>query len=147
MICIIASAGGHLTEVMKAISFLKEYPIFYITFKMAHIQDSLKNEEYYLVEDPHISLKTYFINFYQVLKIYFRQRPKVIVTTGAGIAVPMCLIGKAFGSKVVFIESGARVIYPSRTAKILYRIADLSIVQWKPLLKYLPRAIYGGPLV
>lgn len=147
MICIIASAGGHLTEAIKATFLIKEYPKFYVTFHMEHISASLSKEEYYLVEDPHISLKKYFINLYQVFKIYFRKRPKVIVTTGAGIAVPMCLIGKAFGSKVVFIESGARVMYPSRTAKVLYRIADLSIVQWKPLLEYLPKAIYGGPLL
>ncbi len=147
MICIIASAGGHLTEAIKATSLIKEYSKFYVTFHIEHIPASLSNEKYYLVEDPHISLKKYFINFYQVLKIYFKKMPKVIITTGAGIAVPMCLIGKAFGSKVVFIESGARVMHPSRTAKILYRIADLSIVQWKPLLRYLPKAIYGGPLL
>jgi UDP-N-acetylglucosamine:LPS N-acetylglucosamine transferase len=132
MICIIASADGYLTEAIKTTSLIKEYPKFNVTFHMQHISASLSKKEYYLVEDPHISLK---------------KRPTVIVTTGAGIAVPMCLVGKSFGSKVVFIESGTRVRYPSMTAKVLYRIADLSIVQWKPLLKYLPRAIYSGPLL
>jgi len=146
MICIISSAGGHLAEAIKACSAIKHYPKFYVTFFVPHIPDSLSGEEHYFIEDPHLSPLKYLVNFFQSLKLYVRKRPKVIITTGAGIAVPMCLIGKFFGSKIVFIESGARVIYPSRTAKVLYRIADLSIVQWRPLSNYLPKAIYGGPL-
>jgi hypothetical protein len=147
MICIISSAGGHLTEALKATSLLKDYPKFYVTFYLPHIPDYLLSDECYFVEDPHISPWKYLVNFFQSFKIYLKKRPKIIITTGAGIAIPMCIIGKFFGAKILFIESGAKVINPSRTAKVLYRIADLSIVQWQPLLKYLPKSIYGGHLI
>jgi len=147
MICIIASAGGHLTEAIKATSLIKDYPRFYVTFYLPHIPDSLLGEECYFVEDPHISPWKYLFNFFQSFKIYLKKRPKIIITTGAGIAVPMCTIGKLFGSKIVFIESGARVTQPSRSGKVLYYITDLFIVQWESLLKFYPNAVCGGPLL
>lgn len=147
MICVIASAGGHLTEAIKATSLIKDYPKFYVTFYLPHIPECMAGEECYFVVDPHISPWKYLVNFLQSFKIYLKKRPKIIITTGAGIAIPMCIIGKLFGSKIVFIESGARVTHPSRSGKILYYIADLFIVQWKSLLKFYPNAVYGGPLL
>jgi UDP-N-acetylglucosamine:LPS N-acetylglucosamine transferase len=147
MICIIASAGGHLTEAMKATALLKDSPRFYVTFSLPHIAQSLPGEEYYFIEDPHVSPVKYLRNFFQALRIFRRKRPKVIITTGAGIAVPMCVIGKIAGAKIVFIETGARITSPSRTARLLYPIADVFIVQWEPLLKYFPKAVYGGALI
>ena len=143
-ICVITSAGGHLTEAMKATAELKYYPTFYVTFKLPHIHDSLRRGECYFIEDPHTNCFKYLKNSFQCLIVYLKKRPKVIITTGAGIAIPMCIIGKLFGSQIIFIEISARIRQPSRTAKILYPIADLFIVQWKPLLKYFPKAIYGG---
>ncbi|MFC1809408.1 PssD/Cps14F family polysaccharide biosynthesis glycosyltransferase [Candidatus Omnitrophota bacterium] len=147
MICIISSAGGHLTEVQKATTLLNKQEKFYVTFSLPHIKESLVNEECYFVVDPHLNPFKYILNFFQSLAIYIKKRPKVIITTGAGIAIPMCVIGKCAGTKVIFIESGARVNKPSRTGRLLYPIADLFIVQWDSLLKYFPKAICGGVLL
>jgi len=146
IICFISSGGGHLTELINASSLITHYPHFFVTINLPHISSSLEGKEVYYILDPHTSIFKYFINFIQALKIYLKKRPKIIITTGAGIAIPMCVIGKLFGSKIVYIESGARVNFPSKTGKFMYKIADLFIVQWKPLLKRFPNAVYGGPL-
>ena len=69
-----------------------------------------------------------------------------MLTTGAGIAVPMALIAKCFGKKLIFVESGARINTASRTGKLLHKYADLCLVQWKPVLELYPNAKYGGVL-
>jgi beta-1,4-N-acetylglucosaminyltransferase len=144
---IVASAGGHLAEAMKATSSIRECPLFYVTFSLPHLERTLAGKERYFIHFPRISLLGYLINFVQSCRIYFKEKPGIIITTGGGTAIPFCLIGKFFGSKIVFIESGSRVIRPSRASKILYPIADLSIVQWKSLLSLFPKAVYGGPLL
>ena len=70
-------------------------------------------------------------------------RPKIVVSTGAGIAIPMILLAKKVGSKIIFIETGARVIEPSNTGKFIYKYADLFIVQYEPLLKCFDKAKLG----
>ena len=146
-IAIVASAGGHLVEAIKATSSLRGYPRFYVTFQVPHIQEYLAGEECFFVNFPRFSFRGYAQNFVQSTRVYLRKKPAVIITTGGGVAVPFCLVGWMFGSKIIFVESGSRVVYPSRASKVLYRIAHLSIVQWRSLLVFFPKAVYGGPLL
>jgi UDP-N-acetylglucosamine:LPS N-acetylglucosamine transferase len=83
-------------------------------------------------------------NCFISLFLYFKIRPKVIVTTGAHTAGPMCCIGKIFGSKIVYIESFANIHTKSVTGRIIYLFADLFIVQWESMLKLYPKAVLGG---
>ena len=69
-----------------------------------------------------------------------------IVSTGGGMSIATCLLGKLLGVKLIYIESAARVRSPSRTGKMLYSVADLFIVQWEPMLEHFPKAVYGGAL-
>jgi UDP-N-acetylglucosamine:LPS N-acetylglucosamine transferase len=75
-----------------------------------------------------------------------RERPKAIISTGGGMSIATALLGKLLGVKLIYVESGARVTSPSRTGKLLYKYADLFIVQWEPMLKHFPKAVYGGML-
>ena len=58
----------------------------------------------------------------------------------------MCLIGKIFGSKIIFIETFANSKTKSRTGSIVSKFADLFIVQWESQKKFYKKAIYGGCL-
>jgi len=145
ILCIVCSAGGHLTEALLAVDNL-EYPRYFITYKLPHTDQSLFELEYYYITNPHTNLFKYPINFLQSLRIYFKKRPEFILSTGSGVAIATCLIGKIFGSKIIYIETGARIHTPSKTGKLLYFFSDLFIVQWKPLLKFFPKAVFGGLL-
>ena len=145
-ICIVCSAGGHLAEALAA-TIVVDSPCYFVTFDEPHVRLRLTGKEVYYVVDPHVSLRLYLKNARQSLNIFLRKRPKVVISTGAGIALATCFLAKLTGSKLIFVESGARVTTPSRTGKLIYPFADLFIVQWKPLLKYYPKAIYGGPLL
>jgi UDP-N-acetylglucosamine transferase subunit ALG13 len=72
--------------------------------------------------------------------------PDIIMTTGAGVALPMCYIAKLFRKRIIFIESFCRVKKPSLFGRLIYPIANLTIVQWAPLLEYCKEAKYGGPI-
>lgn len=73
-----------------------------------------------------------------------KKKVLFISSTGAHTAGPMCLIGKIFGSKIIFIETFANSKTKSRTGSIVYKFADLFIVQWKEMLELYPDATYGG---
>ena len=82
----------------------------------------------------------------QTHDILLRVRPDAVMTTGPGVAVPVCTVAKLLRRKVIFIETGSRVHALSATGRILYRFADLFLVQWEELLAVCPRAIYAGRL-
>lgn len=145
-VCVVCSAGGHLSEALAAISLI-DAECYFVTFNEPHVRSRLANYEVYYVVDPHKSIRLYIKNAFQSLLIYLRKRPTVVITTGAGIALATCLIAKLAGARIIVVESGARVTTLSRTGRLLYPIADVFVVQWQSLLKRYPRAKYGGPLL
>ena len=145
-LCVVCSAGGHLSETLAAIAKV-EADTFVITKRDQHAAERLCKHDVYYVNDPHTSLWGFFINGFLSLLIFARQRPRIVLSTGSGIALATCMLGKFFGSKIIYIESGARVVAPSKTGKFMYRYADVFYVQWKPMLKIYPKAIYAGRLI
>ena len=147
----ISSTGGHLSEMMMLNSMFKKYDYHIITEKTKST-DYLKKEYpqkvNYLIYGTKDHMLTYpfklIANCFKSLYYYFKLRPKVIITTGAHTAGPMCCIGKIFGSKIIYIESFANIHTKTITGRIIYHFADLFIVQWESMLKLYPKAVYGG---
>lgn len=146
MLCVVCSAGGHLSEALEAVS-KTDMPMYFVTYGEPHARMRLSDEEAYYIEDPHTSLVKYAVNTVQSIWLLMKKRPKVIFSTGAGIALATCLIGRMFGAKIIYLESGARITTASKTGALMYKISDVFIVQWKPLLKIFPNAKYVGPLL
>ena len=70
----------------------------------------------------------------------------MILSTGAGPAVPFALVGRLLGIPSVFVETFTRISSPSLTARIMYRLAARFVYQWPALARYFPRGVYGGML-
>lgn len=146
----ISSTGGHLSELLQLDSLFKKYESYLITEKTKS-NISLKNKYnnvYYLVYGTKDHIFSYIFKFsYNIIKsfvLYFKIRPKVIVTTGTHTAVPICYIGKLFGSKIIFIETFANRSTKTLAGRLVYPIANKFIVQWEDMLKLYPNAILGG---
>jgi len=144
-VCVACSAGGHFVQAEALKSVYSKYDYFYFTFKSG-VSERLK-KSYKVWAIPNISRKNPLswivclaVSFYIALV----ERPKVIIATGAGIVVFFCFFAKLFGAKIIFMESMARVHSPTLTARILYPISDLFIVQWPQLKKFFPKAVYAG---
>lgn len=150
-ICLTCATGGHFMQMMRIMEAIKGYEHFFITSYEETTKDL--DNVYYLSYTDSKSIGFYsflkFIkSFFQTMKILLKERPDVIISTGSGVTIPVCSIGKILGAKVIFIETLARVISPSMTGKIIYPIANLFLVQWGSLLKkYGKKAKYWGKVI
>ena len=149
----ISSTGGHLSELLQLSPLFEKYGYNIITEK-DEANTALK-EKYgkkidFLPYGTRSKLFSYiFKYFYLCIKTiyyYFKIKPKVIITTGTHTAGPMCILGKIFRSKIIYIETFANRNKKTATGRIIYKIADLFIVQWEEMLKLYPKAIYGGSI-
>jgi len=146
-ICVVCSAGGHLMEAMQILPALRGHKRFFVTFEREQAREVLKKEKVYFVIDPKRNPKKLMKNFYQAIKILKKEKPDVVLSTGAAAAVPLCYAAKMLGMKIIFVESLAAVQKPSMSGRAVYPIADLFVVQWKHLMKNYKKAVYGGPLI
>jgi UDP-N-acetylglucosamine:LPS N-acetylglucosamine transferase len=117
------------------------------TFRLPHVSIPAGARALHFLIDPHTSLWKYAVNSLQSLWLMLKIRPRVVLTTGAGIAIPCSFIGKCIGCKLIYVETVASVDKLSKTGAFLYRHADLFIVQWPGLCAQYPRAVYGGCLL
>ena len=51
-----------------------------------------------------------------------------------------------FGSKIIYIETFANRNSKTSTGKLVYKFADLFIVQWEEMLNLYPKAKLGGSI-
>ena len=85
---------------------------------------------------------------FPVFRILRKEKPKLIISTGAEIAIPAFYLAKLFRIKTIFIESWTRVLQPTGTGRIVYPVADVFLVQWERLLtKYGKKAKYEGAII
>ena len=83
---------------------------------------------------------------YMGITMVHKEKPDLIVSCGAAVAVPFFYIGKMMGAKVVYIEVFDRIDKPTMTGKMVYPIADKFVVQWDEQKKVYPKAVNLGSI-
>lgn len=147
----IASTGGHLAEMMQLKPMFKNYDYYIITEKTKSnlfLKEKYKTRVSYLVygtKDHKLSYPFKLLyNCFKSFYLYLKVHPDYIITTGVHTAGPMCLIGKIFGSRVIYIETFANMVTKTVTGRLLYPFSDRFIVQWSSMKELYPKAIDGG---
>ena len=147
----ISSTGGHLSELLQLDKMFSNYDYTIITEKTKSnlkLKKRFKENIHFLIYGTKDHMLVYpfklIINCFKSLYYYLSFRPDYIITTGAHTAGPMCLIGKIFGSKIIYIETFANINTKTITGRLLYPFSDLFVVQWEEMKKLYPNAVYGG---
>lgn len=146
-ICFAASSGGHFEQLLMLKKLMEKYDSFIVTEKTLYATLSDDIKLYYMKQVNRKEFTFIFrmiANLFRSLHIFFREKPDVVITTGAMAMIPMCLIAKMFRKKLIFIESFAKVTSPTKTGKLMYKFADRFYVQWESMLEIYPDAIYLG---
>jgi len=142
---LVASAGGHRAELDRALAGIVFGDAFRVTYRHPHRSaDDLPVR--HLVHPRRSPLRT-LANALQALWLVLRERPRLVVSTGADVAVPFLWWAKLCGARIVFVETGGSLA-PSLSGRLVYPIADLFVVQWPQQLARYPRAVLAkAPLL
>lgn len=146
-ICFAASSGGHYEQLMMLRPLMDKYDSFVVTERTDY-DAKAKGEKTYYMHQVNRREKAFIWrmlqNVFFSMKVYWQEKPDLVICTGVLATIPICLISKIMGKKLIYIESFAKVSSPTETGKLLYRYADQFYVQWEPMLQVYPKAIYLG---
>lgn len=146
-ICFAASSGGHFEQLMTLKKLMKKYDSFILTEKISYQIADPEIPAHYILQVNRkelLFIPKMIWNTWLSFLIFLREKPEVIICTGVLSTIPMCLIGKVFHKKLIYIESFAKVETSTETGKLMYKFANQFYVQWKQMLKIYPEAIYKG---
>lgn len=146
-VCLVGSSGGHLTHLYMLKPFWKNKDRFWVTFGKEDAYSLLEGERIYPCYYPtNRSLKALFINTCLAWKVLRKEKPDLIISSGAAVAVPFFYLGKLFRAKLIYIEVFDRIDKPTMSGKMVYPIADKFIVQWDEQKKVYPKAVNLGSI-
>ena len=146
-IALVGSSGGHLTHLYLLKKFWENEDRFWVTFDKTDAKSILKEERFYPCYYPtNRNVKNTIKNTILAFKILRKEKPDLIISSGAAVAVPFFYLGKLRGAKTVYIEVFDRIDKSTLTGKLVYPVTDKFIVQWEEMKKVYPKAINLGSI-
>lgn len=146
-VCLVGSSGGHLTHLYMLKNFWKDKEHFWVTFDKEDARSLLEGEKMYPCYYPtNRNIKNLIKNTIIAWKVLRKEKPDLIISCGAAVAVPFFYLGKLFGAKTIYIEVFDRIDASTVTGKMVYPIADKFIVEWEEMLNVYPKAINLGSI-
>lgn len=145
--CIVCSSGGHLTHMWMLKDTWQDHERVWVTFNKMDANTLLEEEKkYYCYYPTNRNIINLIKNTFLALKVLMKEKPDVIISSGAAIAVPFFYLGKILKTKNIYIEVFDRINKPTLTGKLVYPVTDKFIVQWEEMKKVYPKAINLGSI-
>jgi UDP-N-acetylglucosamine:LPS N-acetylglucosamine transferase len=131
----VSSGGGHWVELRRIRKAFCDCNVVYVSTEMATDVD-LDGPYYRIRNVTRRNRLAFVIVFGQMVRILVRERPDVVVTTGAAPGFVALALAKFFlGSRTIWIDSIAASETLSLSARLARPVADVRLVQWRHLAR------------
>ncbi len=133
-VLLISSTGGHFQAMLRLHPFWRKHDCCWVTFQTASTELILNGENVYWAHSPtNRNIPNLIRNFWLAFQVIRQERPQLILSTGAGVAVPFIIVAKLAGIRTAFIESFTRVQELSLSAKLVLPFLDVVYVPWEQI--------------
>ena len=147
-ICLVCSSGGHFLQLYCLRGFWLEHERFWVTCSKQDTCYLLQGEKVYWAYQPtNRNMKNLFRNLYLAWRILRKEKPDVVVSTGAGVSVPFLYIARLFKKKTIYIELMTRINELSLSGRLVYPIVHHFFVQWPELERKYKEAEFKGQVI
>ena len=128
----VASGGGHLIQLLRLRPAFAGCEVTYVS--TVQPPGLHANDRVIVVQDANLNEKRKLARlFIQTLLVIIKNRPQVIITTGAAPGFAAIVIGRLFGAKTIWIDSIANSEELSASGQKAKYWADLWLTQWSQL--------------
>jgi UDP-N-acetylglucosamine transferase subunit ALG13 len=142
------STGGHLAQLLRLEQWWSRHDTVWVTFDKVDARSLLAAHETVWAYHPTTrNLPNLQRNLVLAWRLLRRQRFDVIVSDGAGVAVPFFLLSRLFGIVTVYIEVYDRIELATLTGRLCQPVTDLFLLQWPEQQSKYRRGIVVGKLL
>ena len=144
----VCSSGGHLIQLHQLEPWWRSHERGWITFDTPDARSLLRGEHVGWAHHPTTrNVANLLRNLRLAWRVVRRERPDVLVSSGAGVAFPFFVVARVLRIKTVYIEVYDRIDLPTLTGRLCYPLASLFLLQWPEQRRFYPRGrLIGGLL-
>ena len=107
---LVGSSGGHLTHLYMLKPFWQKKDRFWVTFDKEDARSLLEGERVYPCYYPtNRNLKNLLKNTVVAWKVLRKEKPDLLISSGAAVAVPFFYLAKLMGKKVMLYANGIEI--------------------------------------
>jgi len=130
-IMFVASNGGHLAQLFQLNSWWRQHERTWVTFDVPDARSKLLGERVVHAYHPTTrNLGNLARNTLLARRVIAAERPDVVVSTGAGVALPFFVFARMWGIPTVYLEVYDRVDSRSLTGRLCRPFSTAFCVQW-----------------
>lgn len=145
---LVCSSGGHLLLLHQLRPWWEKHDRSWVTFDKTDARSLLEGERLDWAHHPtQRNIPNLLRNLRLAWRVLRRERPDVLVSTGAGVAFPFFVLARPLGIKTVYVEAYERMDRASLTGRLCYPICDLMVLQWEEQRRFYPRGELVGALL
>jgi beta-1,4-N-acetylglucosaminyltransferase len=142
---LVCSSGGHLLQLCALREAWEGLDRAWVSFDKSDVRSLLAGERVVHAHGPtNRSLGNLLRNGALAIRLVRELRPRAVLTTGAGVAVPFAWVARLYGARVVYVESMTRIEGPSLSMRQIAPVASRLYVQWPELAPRVRRARFAG---
>jgi UDP-N-acetylglucosamine:LPS N-acetylglucosamine transferase len=145
---LVCSSGGHLLLLHRLREWWERHDRLWVSFRKVDAESMLAGERVVWAFHPtQRNVVNLLRNAWLAWRTIRRERPDVVVSTGAGVALPFFLVARLHRIKTVYVEAYERVDSASLTGRLCYPLSDLFILQWEEQRRFYPNGEVVGALL
>lgn len=142
---LVASTGGHLAQLVALRPWWSQHERHWVTFGKADAVNALKGERVTWAYHPTTrNAKNALLNLGLAVWTLLRRRPSVIVSAGAGVAVPFFVAARLLRIRTVYLEVYDRIDRPTLSGRLCYPLSDAFLLQWPEQRQVYPEGVVVG---
>lgn len=135
-ILMISSCGGHWVQMNRLVPIFKDEALHFASTEASYSSVNPSYPFYFVPEASRTSsIFTIIKQALSVLKIVWRIKPDIVITTGASTGFFALFFAKKLGAKTIWLDSIANVDSVSMSGEKSAKYADLYITQWEDLAR------------
>ncbi len=138
-VLIVSSVGGHLTEIMQLAPVLAGHEIVLVLNDEAALPDFPFARVYRIAHAERDA--RVLMNLLEAARILRHEDPDIVLSAGAGPAVPVALVARlGTRARIVFVETAAAIVRPTLTGRLMAPLAHNLFYQWDSVARFFPGA-------
>ena len=147
-VALVSSSGGHLLQLHQLRPWWEKHERVWVTFEMPDSRSLLAGERVFWAHHPTTrNVRNLLRNAVLAWRGLRRERPDLVVSTGAAVAFPFFLLGRILRVKTVYVEVYDRIDLPTLTGRLCYPLSDRFLLQWDSQKRFYPRGQVIGRLL
>lgn len=147
-VLLVCSTGGHLAQLLALRTWWEGHDRAWVSFDKADARSHLADERTWWAYHPTTRhLVNLARNLLLARRVLRTERPDVVISNGAGVAVPFFLLARRRGIPTVYVEVFDRVEGPTLTGRLCRPLTDLFCVQWAEQQPFYRGSVVIGPIL